>query len=281
MKNVVSATELSSFVVSQKSEDKLVGFVPTMGALHQGHLSLVEKAKQECDVVIVSIFVNPTQFNDASDFELYPRTIDEDVELLESKIVDVVFLPTVEEVYPENYKSKDYNFAPIDEVMEGAHRPGHFAGVAMVVSRFFDIVQPDKAYFGSKDSQQLAIIKSMVEQHPFDIDIVSCPISREKNGLARSSRNKRLSEVTQHRMGCIYNVLVQAKDKLNNFTPKELESWAKVELEKEDGVEVEYVTVADSKTLESKSDWSEMKSAGIFVALFIDKVRLIDNVILF
>lgn len=281
MKNIVSTTELSSFVVSQKSENKLVGFVPTMGALHEGHLSLVEKAKQECDVVIVSIFVNPTQFNDVSDFELYPRTIGEDVALLQSELVDVVFLPTVEEVYPENYKSKDYNFSPIDEVMEGAHRPGHFAGVAMVVSRFFDIVQPDKAYFGSKDFQQLAIIKSMVEQHPYTIDIVSCPISREKSGLARSSRNKRLSEATQHRMGCIYNVLVQAKDKLNNFTPAELESWAKVELEKEDGVEVEYVTVADGKTLQSKSDWSEMKSAGIFVALFIDKVRLIDNVILF
>lgn len=252
-----------------------VGFVPTMGALHAGHIALVEKCRSECKTVVVSIFVNPTQFNDPKDLEKYPRQEAVDFKLLESVGVDAIFVPSVQEIYPEP-DTRLFNFGAIETVMEGASRPGHFNGVAQVVSRLFEIVKPEKAYFGEKDFQQLAIIRAMVEQLGLDVKIVPCPIVRAEDGLALSSRNALLSSHERAAAPEIYKTLCRIAAMTSDHTIQELEQQARHEIDQNPHLETEYLCLANPVTLQpSKTGDSEKH---IFTAVRCGKVRLIDNI---
>ncbi|GAB1450596.1 pantoate--beta-alanine ligase [Draconibacterium sp.] len=256
----------------------IVGFVPTMGALHNGHLSLVKQAVAETDVAVVSIFVNPTQFNDSKDLERYPRTLDADLKLLEKTGCHMVFAPGVNEIYPEPDNRK-FNFGPLETVMEGKHRPGHFNGVAQVVSKLFDIVKPDKAYFGLKDFQQLAIIKNMVVQLDLPVEIVPCSIVREESGLAMSSRNELLSADERKNAAIISETLFKAKELAGEKSVKELEKWIVETINKNKYLSVEYVDIVDDIQLQPVKNWGEKVVKVCCVAVFCGKVRLIDNIV--
>lgn len=269
--------KIDSYIKLCKQEGKVVGFVPTMGALHDGHLSLVKQAKKCCDVVAVSIFVNPTQFNDPKDLERYPRTLENDVKLLETVGCDIVFAPTVKEIYPEP-DTRQFNFGYIGDIMEGPKRPGHFNGVAQVVSRLFDIVKPDKAFFGMKDFQQIAIIRSMVSQLGYKIEIVSCPIIRESDGLAMSSRNRLLTP--EHRAAAphIHKVLSEAVNIHNIMSVNELKEWIIKSINSNPLLEVEYVEIVDEISLKITEDWSEPGNKVICITVYAGEIRLIDNI---
>lgn len=254
----------------------VIGFVPTMGALHAGHISLVEKAVSETKVVIVSIFVNPTQFNDKSDLKKYPRNLDADLKLLEKTGCQIVFVPKAEEIYPET-DTRKFDFGPLETVMEGKHRPGHFNGVAQVVSKLFDIVQPDKAYFGLKDFQQLAIIKEMVAQLNLPVEIVSCPIVREENGLAMSSRNELLTSGERKNAAVISETLFKVNELKTQKSVSELEYWIADTINKNPYLNVEYVEIVDDRRLQPVKSWDEKGGKVCCVAVFCGKVRLIDN----
>ncbi len=256
-----------------------VGFVPTMGALHEGHLSLVEAASAENSTVVVSIFVNPTQFNDPDDLKRYPRNLVSDMELLKTTRCDIVFAPGATEIYPEP-DNRRFNFGLLEEVMEGKYRPGHFNGVAQVVSRLFDIVKPDKAYFGLKDFQQLAIIKAMVRMLGMKVVIVPCPIIREESGLAMSSRNELLSQEERKEAALIYRTLEQAKQHAGLKSVQELEYWVKETINKSSFLNVEYFEIVESETLQPATDWGSKGSKTGCIAVFCGKVRLIDNIVL-
>lgn len=271
--------EVINLIDKFKKEQKTIGFVPTMGALHEGHLSLVEEAKKNCDVTVVSIFVNPTQFNDPEDLKRYPRTLENDVELLHSLDCDIVFAPSVQEIYPEP-DTRKFNFGYLESVMEGAKRPGHFNGVGQVVSRLFDIVRPDKAFFGMKDFQQIAIIKEMVRQLHYDIEIVPCPIVREESGLARSSRNTLLDEEHRKNAAHIYATLKKAHYLVPETGVEQLKQWITNEINDNPFLEVEYVEIVDSETLKVVKDWNEPGKKVICVAVYAGKIRLIDNIVL-
>jgi pantoate--beta-alanine ligase len=289
-----SKEELKNRLDSVRSEGKIIGFVPTMGALHQGHISLVNKARQDCDIVVCSIFVNPTQFNDPADLEKYPRTLDADYQLLMSAKVDFAFVPSVSEMYTEqelalkrqNIEDKSWtlgkkvDFGKLGEVMEGAQRPGHFNGVAQVVSKLFRIVAPNKAYFGQKDFQQLAIIRSMVKQLAMPIEIIGCPILREPNGLAMSSRNERLSPEDRVLAGAISETLFKVKELQHSKTLPELISFAAGELKKVPGIQPEYIEIADAETLQPISRLEQDRPAVVCIAVKLAGIRLIDNVLL-
>lgn len=263
---------------SARKEGKSIGFVPTMGALHQGHMDLVSRASTVCDVVVVSVFVNPTQFNNPSDLEKYPRTPQADSELLKKFGCDVAFFPSETEIYPENLVSPRVDLAGLDEVMEGKFRPGHFKGVVQVVYRLFDIVEPQKAFFGLKDFQQVAVIKRMVEQLNLPIEIVPCETSRTEKGLAMSSRNKRLSEVQKEEALIIYHTLMHAKADAGSFSPAETIVRAKDFFE-QGALQLEYLTIVDPHTLQDLSDkW--VPGAAMCIACFCGEVRLIDNMTL-
>ena len=257
--------------------DKTIGFVPTMGALHQGHISLVERARRECDTVVVSVFVNPTQFNDKNDLKNYPRTPEADAAMLEAAGVDYVLFPSVEEIYPEP-DTRVFDFGQIDKVMEGATRPGHFNGVAQVVSRLFAIVEPDKAYFGEKDFQQIAVIRAMVAQLGLKLEIVDCPIVRDTDGLARSSRNTLLT--VEHRAAAphIYQVLSAAQSKLTEMTPQALTEWVMAEVEREPLLKVIYFQAVDALSLQQVSSWEESERIQGCIAVQAGEIRLIDNI---
>ncbi|MBQ6584731.1 MAG: pantoate--beta-alanine ligase [Alistipes sp.] len=257
--------------------DKIIGFVPTMGALHQGHISLVERARRECDTVVVSVFVNPTQFNDKNDLKNYPRTPEADAAMLEAAGVDYVLFPSVEEIYPEP-DTRVFDFGQIDKVMEGATRPGHFNGVAQVVSRLFAIVEPDKAYFGEKDFQQIAVIRAMVAQLGLKLEIVDCPIVRDTDGLARSSRNTLLT--VEHRAAAphIYQVLSAAQSKLTEMTPQALTEWVVAEVEREPLLKVIYFQAVDALSLQQVSSWEESERIQGCIAVQAGEIRLIDNI---
>lgn len=272
MKVISKVDELQRELATIKTEK--IGFVPTMGALHDGHVSLVKKARTECGTVVVSIFVNPTQFNDKGDLERYPRTPEADHALLERSGVDIIFAPTVAEVYPAEMASPTYDFGQLDKVMEGACRPGHFAGVAQVVGRLFDIVKPGRAYFGEKDFQQLAIIRDMVRLDKSAVVIVGCPIIRGADGLALSSRNALLSAEQHIAATTIYKVLNQAAEKEGN--PRQIERWATQQININPMLEVEYLQIVDPFSLQ-KVDNLE-KCAQICTAVYCGKVRLIDNI---
>ena len=254
-----------------------IGFVPTMGALHEGHRSLVERARQECEVVVVSVFVNPTQFNDKEDLRRYPRTPEADMAILEAAGADYVFMPTVEEVYPEP-DTRIFDFGLIDKVMEGATRPGHFNGVAQVVSRLFDMVNPAKAYFGEKDFQQIAVIKAMVDQLKLDVEIVECPIIRDADGLALSSRNTLLTP--EHRAAAphIYQTLKQCAAKSAELTPAQLTEWVIKEVEQNPLLKVIYFQAVDALTMQQVSDWEQSNRIQGCIAVQAAQIRLIDNV---
>jgi pantoate--beta-alanine ligase len=255
-----------------------IGFVPTMGALHNGHLSLVKRAVADADVVVVSIFVNPTQFNDPKDLERYPRTLDADLQLLEKTGCQIVFAPGVNEIYPEPDKRK-FNFGELESVMEGLHRPGHFNGVAQVVSKLFEIVKPNKAYFGLKDFQQLAIIKNMVAQLNLPVEIVPCPIVREESGLAMSSRNELLSADERKNAALISETLFKAKELALQKSVNELKNWIFETINKNKYLTVEYIDIVDDIQLQSVKNWNEYDVKVCCVAVFCGKVRLIDNIV--
>lgn len=253
-----------------------IGFVPTMGALHQGHLSLVMRSKRENEVTVVSIFVNPTQFNDSRDLEKYPRTLDADINLLSQVGCDVVFAPTVDEMYPEK-DTRIFNFGTLETVMEGKHRPGHFNGVAQIVSKLFDAVQPHIAYFGEKDFQQLAIIREMVKQLNYTITIAGCPIVRESSGLALSSRNMLLSAEEHKKAPIIYQILSESCIFVAQKQPHEVRNWVLNKFQNT-GLDVEYFEIVDGYSLQPVSSWNESDYIVGCIAVFCGKIRLIDNI---
>lgn len=260
------------------NESGTTGFVPTMGALHAGHISLVRQAVSENKTVVVSIFVNPTQFNDPNDLERYPRNLKADLELLEKTGCHIVFAPTAKEIYPEP-DTRRFNFGALETVMEGKHRPGHFNGVAQVVSKLFEIVRPDKAYFGLKDFQQLAIVKEMVAQLKLQVEIVPCPIVREESGLAMSSRNELLTADERKNAATISQTLFEAKKLTGKKTVKELAGWISETINKNPYLSVEYVEIVDERQLQPVKSWDENGEKVCCVAVFCGKVRLIDNIV--
>jgi pantoate--beta-alanine ligase len=260
-----------------KTSKKQLGFVPTMGALHPGHLSLIKAAKEKSEIVICSIFVNPIQFNDPKDFEKYPKTEDQDCKMLESAGCDIVFIPTVGEVYPSDFKKEIFHFGELEKVMEGAHRPGHFSGVAMVVKRLFELVKPDKAFFGLKDYQQYSIIRELVNKTKMDIEIIGLPTIREEDGLAMSSRNRLLNETERKQATLLFQLLNKTKLDYPSKEISELKFEFEKELSKHPEFRLDYFEIADGKTLQPLYD-KKSDEPRAFVAAFLGSVRLIDNI---
>lgn len=279
MKIIENASDLAKVISDLRAEGKTVGFVPTMGALHEGHLSLVKRSKESNDVTVISIFVNPTQFNNADDLKKYPRTLEADCTLLETiGGVDIVFAPNVDTMYPADYNYIPIDLGTMDQVMEGKFRPGHFQGVVQVVKRLFDLVNPHNAYFGQKDFQQVAVIRFMVNHFNLPLNIVSCPIIRSEEGLALSSRNARLSEDEKQEALIISQTLYGMMERVDTKTPKELVIWGTDQI-KNAGLEVEYIEIVNPNTLESLTDeW--VPSTVCCVTAYCGDVRLIDNMVL-
>ena len=277
MKLIHTVQELRTELNAQRLAGKKIGFVPTMGALHEGHASLVKLAVAENDVVVVSDFVNPTQFNDQNDLLKYPRTLEADCELLEKVGAHYVFAPSVEEIYPEP-DTRQFSYAPLDTVMEGKFRPGHFNGVCQVVSKLFMMVEPHCAYFGEKDFQQLAIIREMVKQMNFPIRIVGCPIVRESDGLALSSRNARLSDVQRVQALNISKTLFASKEYAVTHTVEETQAFVEQSIAASEGLELEYFEIVDGLTLQKIAGWDETDYAVGCITVFCGEVRLIDNI---
>jgi len=271
-------TELQAEIKALKSAGKTIGFVPTMGALHNGHKALVIQSVAENDICIVSIFVNPTQFNNSADLEKYPRDLNRDAEMLNEVGCSIVFAPEAADMYNDEELNNRFlfDFGGLDTVMEGKFRPGHFNGVVQIVSKLFQLVSPTKAYFGEKDFQQLAIIHRMTQILNFDIEIVDCPIIREPSGLAMSSRNERLSDEQRKKAIEISKVLFESRNFAPKLSPSELTQWVIDKINSVDGLEVEYYEIADSNTLQTVNSW--MEPAVGCVAVFCGEVRLIDNV---
>lgn len=259
------------------SKAGIVGFVPTMGALHEGHASLVERCRKECETVVVSVFVNPTQFNDKNDLKNYPRTEENDFALLEKYKTDIVFCPCVEEVYPQE-DTRQFDFGPIGEVMEGAQRPGHFNGVAQVVSKLFAFIEPNKAYFGEKDFQQIAIIKKMCTDLGLNVEIVSCPIKREADGLALSSRNMLLSPQQRAVVPVIYMTLKESLKRKEWSTVEETIKWVTEQIDSNQIMKVEYFQIVNSETLQPVELWSDKCGKQGCITVQLKGVRLIDNI---
>ena len=277
MKLIHTVQELRTELNAQRLAGKKIGFVPTMGALHEGHASLVKLAVAENDVVVVSDFVNPTQFNDQNDLLKYPRTLEADCELLEKVGAHYVFAPSVEEIYPEP-DTRQFSYAPLDTVMEGKFRPGHFNGVCQVVSKLFMMVEPHFAYFGEKDFQQLAIIREMVKQMNFPIRIVGCPIVRESDGLALSSRNARLSDVQRVQALNISKTLFASKEYAATHTVEETQAFVEQAIAASEGLELEYFEIVDGLTLQKIAGWDDTDYAVGCITVFCGEVRLIDNI---
>ena len=272
-------SDLSAFLSPLIKQNKSIGFVPTMGALHQGHLSLLKNSLSENDVTVMSIFVNPTQFNNAEDLDKYPRTLERDVQIMQdlsNKII--VYAPEVADIYEGNTVSENFNYDGLENQMEGKHRPGHFDGVGTIVKRLFEIVQPNKAYFGEKDFQQLQIVKKLVSKHNIPVEVIGCPIHREANGLAMSSRNERLSESTREKAAVIYQILNTAKDFFQNHSAEETTTFVENEFEKHPEFQLEYFEIADEATLLPVSEKESNKKYRGFIAIFIENIRLIDNI---
>jgi pantoate--beta-alanine ligase len=277
MKIIQTVSQLEALLQQYRGEGKTIGFVPTMGALHTGHQRLVELCASENDVCVVSIFVNPTQFNNKEDLQRYPRTLDADSELLLKADADVLFAPSVEEVYPEP-DNRIFDFGLLDKVMEGHFRPGHFNGVAQVVSKLFAYTKPDRAYFGEKDFQQLAIIQAMVKQLQLPLQIVPVPIVREPSGLAMSSRNQLLSEQQRSEAANIYRVLSESKLSVESSTPAEVIRWVVDRISEVEELEVEYFEIVDGESLQPILSWGVAESVVGCIAVFCGSVRLIDNI---
>ncbi|MGQ7869819.1 pantoate--beta-alanine ligase [Sunxiuqinia sp. sy24] len=270
--------ELQERIEREKEEGRTVGFVPTMGALHPGHLSLVEKAEQQADFVVVSIFVNPTQFNDKKDLTNYPRTLDLDLELLTGTACQLVFAPEVATMYPQE-DTRQFNFGKLEQVMEGQFRPGHFNGVAQVVSKLFDMTKPHKAFFGQKDFQQLVIIKNLAKQLNLPIEIVACPTMREEDGLAMSSRNQRLTDEQRKNAPHIYQTLTEARNKAHEMSVKEVKAWVVETIDQNEFLQTEYFEITDDEYLNTVESWNSPLNKVGCIAVHCGEVRLIDNIV--
>lgn len=277
MKVIHTIKDLQAELSALKAQGKKVGLVPTMGALHAGHASLVKRSVKENDVTVVSVFVNPTQFNDKNDLEKYPRTLDADCRLLEDCRATFVFAPSVSEMYPQP-DTRRFSYAPLDTVMEGAFRPGHFNGVCQIVSKLFDAVKPHRAYFGEKDFQQLAIIREMVRQMKFDLEIVGCPIVREEDGLALSSRNARLSAGERENALNISCTLFKSRTFAANHSVGETQKMVEEAIAAAPGLRLEYFEIVDGNTLQKIANWDETSYAVGCITVFCGDVRLIDNI---
>jgi pantoate--beta-alanine ligase len=278
VKTVTTTKALQSEIYNLKEQGLSIGFVPTMGALHKGHLELMKTARTHNDIVVVSIFVNPTQFNSPNDLRNYPRTLEEDKMKCESIGVDIVFVPSVEEVYPTP-DNRVFDFGNLDKVMEGEHRPGHFNGVAQVVSKLFSLVKPTRAYFGQKDFQQLAVIRALVHDFNIDVDIVACPTVREDDGLAMSSRNELLSAKQRASVPLISKTLFAARNLKSQKSVNETIDWVTKEINADSELEVEYFEVSNAKTLQPIINWSDADEVVGCIAVQVGNVRLIDNVV--
>ena len=279
MKVLHTIQDLKAELKAYRNEGKSVGLVPTMGALHAGHASLVERSVRENDVTVVSVFVNPTQFNDKNDLAKYPRTLEKDCELLEEKGATIAFAPSVEEVYPEP-DTRVFSYPPTDEVMEGGFRPGHFNGVCQVVSKLFMMVEPDRAYFGEKDFQQIAVIKRMVEDQKFPLEICPCPIVREESGLALSSRNSLLTAEEKDIAVNISKTLFASLEYAKDHSLEETKLWVVDTLNGIDGLEVQYYEIVDGTSLASLNEWEDSDDVVGCITVFCGQipVRLIDNI---
>lgn len=277
MKLIQTIQELRTELDALRKEGKTIGLVPTMGALHAGHASLVKRAVAENDVVVVSDFVNPTQFNDKNDLLKYPRTLDADCKLLEECGASFVFAPSVEEIYPEP-DTRQFSYAPLDTVMEGKFRPGHFNGVCQIVSKLFLIVEPTRAYFGEKDFQQLAIIREMVRKYPFNLEIVGCPIVREADGLALSSRNARLSDEQRIQALQISKTLFASVEYAQTHTLAETKAFVESAISTAEGSRLEYFEIVDGNSLQTVCDWKDGSYIVGCITVFCGEVRLIDNI---
>ena len=277
MKIVNSIQELKRYLAEERQHNKQIGFVPTMGALHNGHLSLVKRCVEENDVCVVSIFVNPTQFKDKNDLATYPRTLDKDSALLEPVGCDYVFAPTETEMYPEP-DTRTFDFGTVSAVMEGARRPGHFNGVAQIVSKLFYAVEPDNAYFGEKDFQQIAVIRAMVKQLNIPVKINACPILREDDGLALSSRNVRLTPEQRQKAPLIARTLKESTNFAAGKSVQETIDYVVNTINADPVMRVEYYEIVDGITMESIKDWSDTEYAVGCITVYCGEVRLIDNV---
>jgi pantoate--beta-alanine ligase len=277
MKIVDNKQELKEMILSLRKRDESIGFVPTMGALHEGHLSLIKASNKDNTITVVSVFVNPTQFNNPKDYSKYPRILEDDIEKLKSVKCDILFTPSENEMYPEE-DIREFDFGIIDKVMEGRHRPGHFRGVALIVSKLFEAVNPDKAYFGEKDFQQVAIINRLNEIENYGIEIISCPIIREADGLAMSSRNMLLSEEQRKNVPLISQTLLKAAEQSKAMSVSDIKAWVVNAISANNHLEVEYFDIVDTKTLETIVDWSDSKGIIGCVAVNVGTVRLIDNI---
>ena len=277
MEIVHTIKDLQAALAALRTQGKTVGLVPTMGALHAGHASLVKRCVAENDAAVVSVFVNPTQFNDKNDLAKYPRTLDADCRLLEQCGAAFAFAPSVEEMYPEP-DTRQFSYAPLDTVMEGKYRPGHFNGVCQIVSKLFEAVKPDRAYFGEKDFQQLAIIREMVRQLKFPLQIVGCPIVREEDGLALSSRNARLSAEERQQALKISQTLFASRDYAKSHTVAETQKFVEDAIEAAPGLRLEYFELVDGNTLQKIDNWEDTSYAVGCITVFCGEVRLIDNI---
>ncbi|MBS7285143.1 MAG: pantoate--beta-alanine ligase [Prevotella sp.] len=279
MEVVHQIVELQNALFMLRKQGKKIGLVPTMGALHEGHASLVKQSVKDNDVTVVSVFVNPTQFNDKNDLKNYPRDLQADCALLEECKADFVFAPSVEEMYPVEDK-RHFEYPPVSTVMEGAHRPGHFNGVCQVVSRLFYIVRPDKAYFGEKDWQQIAVIKAMVRHLSLDVTIVECPIVRDADGLARSSRNTLLTPEERAIAPAIYKALKESVGYAKEHTVKETHDWTVEQINAVKGLEVEYFSIVDGNTLQDVSSWNDSPYVVGCITVYCGHtpIRLIDHI---
>ncbi len=277
MQVIDTILNLQDFLSGERAKGKTIGLVPTMGALHEGHASLVRRSVSENDITVVSIFLNPTQFNDPKDLERYPRTLESDCAILEKCNAQVAFVPSVKEIYPEP-DTRHFSYPPTDSVMEGERRPGHFNGVCQIVSKLFSITDPDRAYFGEKDYQQIAVIRRMAEDLNFRVNIVPCPVIREEDGLAMSSRNTLLSPDEKKIATNIYRVLLESKDLGLNV--RDTQDWVINHINEIDGLEVEYYSIVDGDTLADICNWEDALHVVGCITVYCGKtpIRLIDHI---
>jgi len=277
MKVFKTKKELKTYFKGYSSKNFTIGFVPTMGALHNGHLSLVKESVDNNEITVASIFVNPTQFNKKEDLENYPRTLESDLTLLQSVSCDIAFIPSTEEIYSNTISSNHFEFDGLEIQMEGKFREGHFNGVGTIVKKLFEIVTPTNAYFGEKDFQQLQIIRKMVQKNHLPVSVIGCPTFREKNGLAMSSRNQLLSEKEKEEGTIIYETLCEVKELINNKAIEKINSWVGEQFDKNPLFELEYFVIADEENLTPALTISPNKNYRAFIAVHADKVRLIDT----
>ena len=278
MKVFKTKKELKMCLSEFRSENATIGFVPTMGALHKGHLSLLHASSKNNDLSIVSIFVNPTQFNKREDLDNYPRTLEHDLMLLEKNFCDVVFIPSIDEIYTNGVSSQHFDFDGLENEMEGKYREGHFNGVGTIVKKLFEIVLPTNAYFGEKDFQQLQIIRKLVKKSTLKVNVISCATHRETNGLAMSSRNSRLTSQERDAASIIFQILCAVKNKIGKTPLKAIDQWVSEQFEKHPLFKLEYFTIANEETLKKISEISPQKNYRAFIAVYAREVRLIDTI---